>query len=110
MTQHIAPFLQDCITVTADGSLVSLDELEGLYLYWCSTRADAPLETEDLVTVLLTQQGVERTQRDGVDCVEGLVLTGGVMAEFILTGDFTGAWGRPDLWDLATARQVATAS
>lgn len=109
MTQHIATFLQDCTTVTADGSLVSVDELEGLYLYWCSTRAHTPLETGDLVAAL-AEQGVEAAQRHGVDCVEGLVLTGGVMTEFILACDFTGAWGRPDLWELAPAQVAATAS
>lgn len=110
MTQHIPTFLQDCTAVTADGSLVSADELEGLYLYWCSTRTDTPLTTEDLITALVAQEGVERLRHNGVDCLEGLVLTGAVMAEFILTCDFTGAWGQPDLWDLAAARDVATVS
>ena len=33
------------------------------------------------------------TQRVGVDRIEGLVLTGRVMAEFVPMGDISGAWG-----------------
>ncbi|MFC3299995.1 hypothetical protein FJV46_03805 [Arthrobacter agilis] len=109
MTQHIPTFLQDCTTVTADGSLVSFDELEGLYLYWCSTRSEAPLDVEVLAEALASR-GVDRTLRHGVEYAEGLVLTGSVMAEFILTCDFSGVWGQPDPWDLAPAQDVATAS
>ncbi|OUM39974.1 hypothetical protein [Arthrobacter sedimenti] len=137
MTQHIDDFLHDCTTVTADGSLVSVDEVEGLYLYWCSLRAadstgnrgeDSTEEsTEDLVEDSLEDfteesaetaavldavyaRGVEPIQRDGVDYVEGLVLTGPVMADFIVACDFAGVWGHPELCDLAAVREVVTAS
>jgi hypothetical protein len=109
MTQHVDTFLQDCTTVTMDGSLASLAELEGLYLYWCSLRSEAPLDTAELVDALVSA-GMEQTRRDGVDYVEGVVLTGELMAGFILTCDFAGAWGQPDIWEFAPVRHVATAS
>ncbi|MHA7279091.1 hypothetical protein ACX80H_04985 [Arthrobacter sp. MDT2-2] len=129
MTQHIDDFLHDCTTVTADGSLVSVDEVEGLYLYWRSLRAadstpdrvedstddsadDSAEDSTETAAVLdaLYARGVEPIQRNGVDYVEGLVLTGPVMAEFIVACDFVGAWGQPELWDLAAVREVVTAS
>ncbi|MHA7285313.1 hypothetical protein ACX80I_03470 [Arthrobacter sp. MDT3-44] len=121
MTQHIDDFLHDCITVTADGSLVSIDEVEGLYLYWSSLRAADSTEgssgvstddSPDTAAVLeaLYARGVEPIQRDGVDYVEGLILTGPVMADFIVACDFSGVWGQPELWDLAAVREVVTAS
>lgn len=109
MIQHIQEFLQHCTTVTADGSLASLDELEGLYVYWCSLTGTEALET-DAVLDGLRLLGLEGTQRNGVDYVEGLLLTGPVMADFILACEFTGVWGQPDLVDLAAVREVATAS
>ncbi len=108
MTQHIDAFLNTCLTVTADGSLVSLDEFEGLYVYWCSHQDDDVLETAEVLD-LLTPAGVELTQRNGVDYVEGLLLTGPVAAEFILSCEFSGAWGQPDSLELAELREVATA-
>jgi hypothetical protein len=129
MTQHIDDFLHDCTTVTADGSLVSVDEVEGLYLYWRSLRAagstpdrvensaddstdDSAEDSTETAAVLdaLYARGVEPIQRNGVDYVEGLVLTGPVMAEFIVACDFAGVWGQPELWDLAAVREVVTAS
>ncbi|MUK01706.1 hypothetical protein GM708_07025 [Vibrio cholerae] len=108
MTQHIDAFLNTCLTVTADGSLVSLDEFEGLYVYWCSTHDEDALETSEVLG-LLASEGVESTQRNGVDYVEGLLLTGPVAVEFILSCDFSGAWGQPDSMELADLREVATA-
>lgn len=109
MMQHIQDFLQQCTTVTADGSLVSLDELEGLYVYWCSLGGKDVRETEAVLDELRLH-GLETAQRHGVDYVEGLVLAGPVMADFILACHFTGAWGQPDLMDLAPVREVVTAS
>ncbi|MFJ6001337.1 hypothetical protein [Arthrobacter sp. NPDC092385] len=108
MTQHIENFLQDCTTVTGDGSHATLDEVEGLYVYWCSLRADDALDT-DVLLEALQSRGVEPVQRDGVDYVEGLVLTGPIMAGFILSCDFAGAWGRPEL-DSVAVRDVASVS
>jgi hypothetical protein len=109
MTQHIDDFLLACTTVTADGSLASVDEVEGLYGYWCSLTSSDALET-GVVLEALHARGVEPAQRDGVDYVEGLVLTGPVMTDFILAVDFAGAWGHPDTRDSAVLREVATAS
>lgn len=108
MTQNIDQFLQDCSTFTADGSLTSFDELEGLYLYWCSLRDEEARPTEVVLDILRTR-GVETATYDDVDYVEGLLLTGPVMAGFILSCDFAGAWGQPDLLNLPV-RAVATAS
>lgn len=108
MTQHIEDFLQDCTTITGDGSQATLDEVEGLYVYWCSRRAEEALDT-DVLLGSLQSRGVEPVQRDGVDHVEGLVLTGPVMAEFILSCDFAGAWGRLEL-DPVAVRDVASVS
>lgn len=118
MTQHIEEFLQECTTVTADGTLASLDEVEGLYLYWSSLRAVAASDGTDgadptdtsAVLDALRSRGVEPARRDGVDYLEGLVLTGPVMTDFILSCDFTGAWGHPDVRELAPAGDVAAAS
>ncbi|AUZ87664.1 hypothetical protein CVO76_08505 [Arthrobacter agilis] len=118
MTQHIEEFLQECTTVTADGTLASLDEVEGLYLYWSSLRAVATSDGTDeadptdtsAVLDALRSRGVEPAQRDGVDYLEGLVLTGPVMTDFILSCDFTGAWGHPDVRELEPAGDVAAAS
>jgi hypothetical protein len=121
MTQHTDDFLHDCTTVTADGSLVSVDEVEGLYLYWRSLRAadssgdrvddstDDSVETAAVLDALYAR-GVEPIQRNGVDYVEGLVLTGPVVADFIVACDFPGVWGQPELWDLAAVQEVVTAS
>ncbi len=108
MTQNIDQFLQDCSTFPADGSLTSLDELEGLYVYWCSLRDEEARTTEAVLDVLGTR-GVEAATYDGVDYVEGLILTGPVKADFILSCDFAGFWGQPNLLNLAV-RSVATAS
>lgn len=108
MPQHIHDFLHACTTVTADGSLASLDEFEGLYVYWCSLREEEAVETAAVVD-MLRPDGVETTQRDGVEYLEGLLLTGPVMAEFIVSCEFSGAWGRPDLVDRAVVREVVTA-
>ncbi|MDN4610856.1 hypothetical protein [Arthrobacter burdickii] len=125
MTQHTDDFLHDCTTVTADGSLVSVDEVEGLYLYWRSLRAadssgdrvddstrdstDDSVETAAVLDALYAR-GVEPIQRNGVDYVEGLVLTGPVVADFIVVCDFAGVWGQPELWELAAVQEVVTAS
>ena len=108
MTQHISTFLLECITVTADGSLSTLDELEGLYVYWCSLRGTEPLDTE-IVLEALVPHGVSQVTDDGVECLEGLVLTGPVMAEFILGCEFTGAWGHTDPVELEALQQVVSA-
>jgi hypothetical protein len=102
MTQHIDNFLQDCITVTDDGSLVSLDELEGLYVYWCSLRGQDALATDALLEILSAAR-MEPSHQDGVDYVEGLVLTGHVVADFILAHDFSGNWGTPAAWEFVEA-------
>lgn len=95
MTQHLQDFLQDCTTATADGSLTSLDEIEGLYVYWCSLRKEDALPTEAVLDELRLR-GLETVQRSGAEYVEGLLLTGPVMTGFILSCDFSGTWGRPD--------------
>ncbi|MHA7241223.1 hypothetical protein [Arthrobacter sp. TMS1-12-1] len=109
MTQHITGFLQTTTTVTADGALVSLDELESLYVYWCCLRGEDPSATEDVLAAL-GQQGVEPVTRDGVEYVEGLVLTGSLVTDFILSCDFTGTWGVPSAQELAAAREAVTVS
>jgi hypothetical protein len=126
MTQHTEEFIQECITVTADGSLVSVDEAEGLYLHWRSLRT-ASADTTDITDSAdgldgaasdddgpllraLRGHGVERVDHDGVEYLEGLVLTGPVVADFFLSCDFAGAWGRPDAWELALIRDLASAS
>ncbi|WP_052273806.1 hypothetical protein [Arthrobacter sp. L77] len=108
LTQHLEHFLRATTTVTTDGALVSLDELEGLYVYWCSLNGQDPAATEDVVSAL-EQQGVEPVTRDGVDYVEGLVLTGGLVIDFILACEFTGAWGDPSAYGPATALDTGTA-
>ncbi|MHA7281512.1 hypothetical protein [Arthrobacter sp. TMS2-4] len=108
-SQHIDHFLQATSTVTLDGALVSLDELEGLYVYWCSLNHQDPSATLDVLAAL-ERQGVERVTRDGVDYVEGLVLTGGLVTDFILSCDFAGTWGVPSAHELATAYEAAAAS
>lgn len=108
MTQHIPAFLLECTTVTADGSLSTLDELEGLYVYWCSLRGHEPLDT-GLVLEVLAPHAVTPTTHDGVKCLEGLVLTGPVMADFIMNCEFAGAWGFNDAMELGTVQQVAWA-
>ncbi len=134
MTQHPEEFIQDCITVTADGSLVSADEIEGLYLHWCSLRAtptstashddsdgsdgfddldasgDSAAEDGSPLLDVLRTHGVVTVLNDGVEYLEGLVLTGPVVADFILSCDFAGAWGRPESQDLALLQDVASAS
>ncbi|WP_434993206.1 hypothetical protein [Arthrobacter sp. Ld5] len=107
--QHIDRFLQATTTVTLDAALVSLDELEGLYVYWCSLNDQEPSATQDVLTAL-EQQGVEPLTRDGVEYVEGLVLTGGVVTEFIVSCEFAGTWGAPSVEELVTARDAAAAS
>ncbi len=109
MTQHIEHFLRATTTVTVDGSLVSIDELEGLYVYWCSLNDQEAAETSDVVAVLRSQ-GVETTSHEGMDYVEGLVLTGSLVTDFILSCEFSGAWGIPFVHELASAPEVATAS
>ncbi|WP_146065602.1 hypothetical protein [Arthrobacter pityocampae] len=108
VTQHIDEFLGATTTVTLDGALVSVDELESLYVYWCSRNHHDPSATEDVLAAL-GQQGVEPLARDGVDYVEGLVLTGGLVRDFILACEFSGVWGVPSTLEPATARE-ATAS
>ncbi len=124
MPQHIEEFIRQCITVTADGSLVSADEVEGLYQHWLSLRtAPAPLtsitttDLEDLeadddspLLDALRSGGVGTVQNDGVEYLEGLVLTGPVVADFILSCDFAGVWGQPDPRELALIRDVASVS
>lgn len=126
MPQHIEEFIRQCITVTADGSLVSADEVEGLYQHWLSLRtAPAPLtspseDLEDLedpeaddgspLLEALRSGGVGTVQNDGVEYLEGLVLTGPVVADFILSCDFAGVWGQPDPLELALIRDVASVS
>ncbi|BBE23522.1 hypothetical protein MN0502_24050 [Arthrobacter sp. MN05-02] len=68
-----------------------------------------PTDTSAVLDALRSR-GVEPAQRDGVDYLEGLVLTGPVMTDFILCCDFAGAWGHPDVRDLTTAGDVAAAS
>jgi len=109
MTQHIAHFSQDCLTITDDGSLVSVEELESLYLYWCEHTDQAPLDTSSVLEALAAL-GLVEAQQDGVDYVEGLVLTGSIVADFILSDDFAGVWGVPTRWDVAALPDVATAS
>lgn len=99
MTQHITDFSRICLTVTDDGSLVSIDELEGLYLHWCSVTDRTPLDTATVLDAL-RGQGVERLSQDGVDYLVGLVLTGSTVADFILLQDFAGVWGVPTRWDV----------
>lgn len=124
MPHHIEEFIRQCITVTADGSLVSADEVEGLYQHWLSLRtAPAPLtsitstDLEDLeadddspLLDALRSGGVGTVQNDGVEYLEGLVLTGPVVADFILSCDFAGVWGQPDPRELALIRDVASVS
>ena len=99
MTQHLSTFLLDCTTATSDGSLTTLDEFEGLYVYWCSLHDEEPLETQ-LVLAALEQDDIASVTRDGIDYVEGLLLTGPVLREFIVSCEFTGAWGSADLLEL----------
>ncbi len=106
---HLDRFLRATTTVTTDGALVSLDELEGLYMYWCSRTGQDPSATEDLVDAL-EQQGVEPVTHDGVDYVEGLVLTGVLVTGFIVECKFTGSWGVPSAHEPATALDAGTAS
>ncbi len=127
MPQHIEEFIRQCITVTADGSLVSADEVEGLYLHWLSLHAAPstltsitsgdPEATEDPraddgspLLDALRSGGVGTVQNDGVEYLEGLVLTGPVVADFILSCDFAGVWGQPDPRELALIRDVASVS
>ncbi|MBG6223874.1 hypothetical protein IWX63_000422 [Arthrobacter sp. CAN_A2] len=109
MTQHIEHFLQATTTITTDGALVSVDELESLYVYWCSRNSEDPSATEQVVAAL-ERHGVEPATRDGVDYVEGLVLTGSLVTDFILSCEFTGIWGVPAAYEPATALDAATAS
>ncbi|MHA7209017.1 hypothetical protein [Arthrobacter sp. MDT1-65] len=120
MTQHVRTFIQECITVTADGSLASIDEVEGLYLHWSSRRTadtsdaaadgyEAEVSGESPVLAALRGYGLETVRRDGVEYLEGLVLTGPVMADFILSCDFAGAWGRPDPLEPDLIEDVAAA-
>lgn len=109
MTQHIEHFLRTTTTVTTDGSLVSIDELEGLYVYWCSLNDQEPSATSYVVAVLQSQ-GVYPTSHEGTDYLEGLVLTGSLVADFIVSCEFSGAWGLPFAHELAPEREVATAS
>lgn len=109
VTQHIDEFLEATTTVTLDGALVSVDELESLYVYWCSRNHHDPSATEDVLAAL-GQQGVEPVTRDSVDYVEGLVLTGGLVRDFILACEFSGAWGVPSMHEPATAREATAAS
>ncbi|MEG9248974.1 hypothetical protein V6S67_12870 [Arthrobacter sp. Soc17.1.1.1] len=124
MPHHIEEFIRQCITVTADGSLVSADEVEGLYQHWLSLRtAPTPLtsitttDLEDLeadddspLLDALRSGGAGTVQNDGVEYLEGLVLTGPVVADFILSCDFAGVWGQPDPRELALIRDVASVS
>ncbi|KNC13476.1 hypothetical protein AC792_15830 [Arthrobacter sp. RIT-PI-e] len=107
--QHLDSFSSTCLTLTDDGSLVPVDELEGLYLYWCSGTGETPVGTPALLESL-AGLGAEPVQQDGVDYVEGLVLTGDVVADFILEHDFVGAWGVPTRWDVDALPAIATAS
>ncbi|WP_104179219.1 hypothetical protein [Arthrobacter sp. B0490] len=125
MTQHLRNFIQECITVTADGSLAATDEVEGLYQHWSSLRAADTSDTSDTsddaaeyeaegsagspVLAALRGYGVETVRRDGVEYLEGLVLTGPVVADFILSCDFAGAWGRPDPLEPDLLEDVASA-
>jgi hypothetical protein len=109
MTQHTADFLQECITVTADGSLATLDEVEGLYQYWCSLHTGAGTDTGPLLETLAAH-GVGPVHQDGVDYLEGVILAGPVVADFIMSCDFAGAWGRPDPRVSELLREVVTAS
>lgn len=109
VTQHIDGFLDATTTVTLDGALVSVEELESLYVYWCSRNHHDPSATEDVLAAL-GQQGVEPVTRDGVDYVEGLVLIGGLVRDFILACEFSGTWGVPSAHEPATAREAAAAS
>lgn len=109
MTQHIQNFLRECTAITADGSLTTLDELEGVYIHWCSLRGEDVSETP-LVDLLVLADGVESVTHDGADHIEGLVLTGPVVADFILTCDFIGAWGHAEQLDPGALAQVASAS
>ncbi len=109
MTQHTEDFLRECITVTDDGSLATVDEVEGLYLYWCSLRTGAGTDTGSLLETLVAH-GVEPVQQDGVDYLEGVILAGPVVADFISSCDFAGAWGHPDPRISELLRDVATAS
>jgi hypothetical protein len=108
MTQHLPAFFLECTTITADGSLSTLDELEGLYVYWCSLRGHEPVDTE-LVLEALAPHEVTPATHDGVEYLEGLVLTGPVMADFIMNCEFTGAWGHTDPMELGAFQQVASA-
>ena len=105
---HLDRFLRATTTVTTDGALVSLDELEGLYVYWCSLRGFEPVDTE-LVLEALAPHDVAPVVHDGVECLEGLVLTGPVMAGFIMSCEFTGAWGHTDPLELGALEQVVWA-
>lgn len=124
MTQHIRNFIQDCITVTADGSLASTDEIEGLYLHWSARGAagtsaaedeagheadEAEESDESHVLAALRGYGMQTVRRDGVEYLEGLVLTGPIVADFILSCDFAGAWGRPDPLEPELIEDVASA-
>lgn len=109
MTQHIEHFLNTTTIITADGSLVPVEELESLYIYWCSQTGSASTETSDILAVL-AEHGVDPVTQDGVPYVEGLVLSGSVVADFILSCDFAGAWGAPFAPEFASVREVATAS
>lgn len=104
---HLDRFLRATATVTTDGALVSLDELEGVYVYWCSRTGQDPSATEDLVDAL-EQQGVGPVTRDGVEYVEGIVLTGVLVTDFILACEFTGTWGVPSPHGPAAALAAGT--
>lgn len=106
MTQHLSTFLLDCTTATSDGSLTTLDEFEGLYVYWCSLHDEEPLETQ-LVLAALEQDDVASVTCDGIDYVEGLLLTGPVLREFIVSCEFAGAWGTADVLQLAVTTQAS---
>jgi hypothetical protein len=108
MTQHIPTFFLECTTITADGSLSTLDELEGLYVYWCSLRGEEPLDT-GYVLEALARHDVAPVTHDGVEYLEGLILTGPVMAEFIMSCEFTGAWGHTGPMELGAFQQVVSA-
>lgn len=112
MTQHLQGFLQDCTIITADASLAPLDEIEGLYVYWCSLRTEDALPTGAVLDGLRLR-GLETTRRSGAEYVEGLLLTGPVMKDFIVSCDFAGTWGRPEhaySTDLDSVRDVAPVS
>lgn len=107
--QHLDSFSSTCLTITDDGSLVSVDELEGVYLHWCAETGETALDTPTLLGSL-AGLGAEPVRQDGVDYLEGLVLSGDVVADFILSQDFSGVWGVPTRWDAGALAEIATAS